>query len=228
MNKYIKKHTLPLAVMSFFVLENGNASNELMPVEDGIFGISKNHITLGRSNTVGRSEITVETRDQAGESDLARMLNSLAAAGLIGRLEVRMEVSDKVRLSNAANDAFEEGDHKKAFDWYGILVAINPKDHIAKYHLANYLIHGISGAQEPNEQDRFRACQLLIETSWIEMTEHPDEPDNGGRLIQAYKPEVYTTLSRRVTEKLPLEDGIKEILQVQLFEEIKDQPADPF
>lgn len=229
MQKYIKTYALYLVITGYFsALENGTASNALLPIKDEIFGIAKNHITLGRPNPIDRSEITIATRDQAGESDLARMLNSLAKVGVIGRLEVRMEVSDRDGLANAANDAFSDGEHKKAFDWYGILVALNQEDHVAKYHLANYLIHGIVGAQEPNEQDRFRACQLLIETSWLEMIAHPDEPNNGGRLIQAYQPEVYETLSRYITEKRPLEERVKEVLQAQLFEKVKDQPADPF
>jgi hypothetical protein len=227
MKKYIKKVSLSLGVLGcLFASENGNAANLIS--EDRVFGASESHIKLGRGDTTDRSTLTIMAGDQAGENDLARMLNSLIAAGLIGRLEVRMEVPDINRLSSTANDSFVDGEHKQAFYCYGILVALNSKDHIAKYHLANYLIQGIRESLHPKEQDRFRACQLLIEASWLEMTEHPDEPDNGGRLVRAYESEVYNTLSKLVTNHQTLIETVKENLQAQLFAKVKDLPSDPF
>ncbi len=228
MKKCAKKIYVFLGIMGCLsVSENVNAANTVIS-EDKVFGASESHIRLGRVDSTDRSALTIMARDQAGENDLARMLNGLIAAGLIGRLEVCMEVPDLIRLSNTANDSFEDGEHKQAFDCYGILVALDSKNHIAKHHLANYLIQGIRESLDPKEQDRFRACQLLIEASWLEMTEHPDEPDNSGRLVRAYEPEVYTALSRLVTNRQPLVETVKENLQAQLFAKIKDLPGDPF
>lgn len=62
-----------------------------------------------------------------------------------------MEVPDLIRLklSNTANDSFE---HKQAFDCYGILAALDPNNHIAKHHLANYLIQVIKESLDPKEK----------------------------------------------------------------------------
>ena len=217
---------------SFFALallfvEAATASTLLNPGEDGIFGSSESHIRLGKANPADRT-VTMVTTDPAGESELASILRRLGSAGVIGGVVIRMEVLDINRLSSTANDAFLDGDHKTAFDCYGLLVALDENNQTARLELAKYLIQGIRETLEPKEADRMRASQLLIEASWLEITQHPGEPDHAGRLLKSYKTDVYSALSRLASERKHLEERIKESLQAQLFAEIKDIPADPF
>lgn len=228
MKNQIKILTTSLVTLgSMSVIGQVNASEVLKPGEDRVFGASGSHMRLGKSDPSDRA-ITVVTRDPAGENELASMLSKLSAAGLIGGLVVRMEVPNVSRLSSTANDAMLDGDHKTAFDCYGILVALEENNNTARFELSKYLIQGIRGSLEPKEADRMRASQLLIEASWLEMTQSPDEPDHAGRLLRSYEPEVYDALSKLSGEDKPFNDEIKERLQAQLFSKIKDLPTDPF
>lgn len=207
----------------------GQASTTLVlePEKDGVFGAAESHIRLGKTDPAEKA-VTMVTTDPVGENELASILSRLGSAGLLGGVVIRMEVPNTNRLSSTANDAQLDGDHKTAFDCYGILTALDTNNHIARLELSKYLIQGISGSLEPKEADRLRASQLLIEASWLEMTQHPGEPDHAGRLLKSYKPEVYATLSSLTGTNILLEESIKENLQAELFAKIKDMPADPF
>lgn len=195
--------------------------------EGEVFGSSRTHLRIGHHDSKGA--LTLSTKDQAGESDLAQLLMVLSRipGSLEGGLRVDMVINEP-SLSNAASDAVLDGEHEKAFHAYSVLVALSQKNNTARFHLSQYLMNGISGFLEPDENDIFRACQLLIEATWLEMRDHQDEPEQAGRLLTQYANDVYWKLSQMEKETDKLEEKKKEVLQAALFEKIKMMSKSPF